>query len=42
MMYGICIAFDRSIFDESGDFDDSVDLEEPNGLRVADALRQTG
>ena len=42
MMYDVCIAFDRSIFDESDYFDDSVDLEEPNGLSVADTLRQTG
>ena len=42
MIYDVCIAFDRSIFDESDDFDDSVDLEEPNGLSVADVLRRTG
>ena len=38
----LLIAFDRSVFDEPDDFDDSVDLEEPNGLSAADALRQTG
>ncbi len=42
MMYDVWIAFDTSIFDESDDFDDSVDLEEPNGLSVADVLRRTG
>ena len=41
MMYDVCIAFDRSVFDESDDFDRGV-LDELASLGGAEYLSWTG